>query len=158
RLLFLALEALPETRGLFELNARLAGVRFGPRDAEIDLYARAIGLAIEVDGPFHFLDADAYRRGRRKDALPPRHGRLAARALASDVVEHIASMLEAVLENVRHRLDVQGGNPDGDRGARRDPAVVRDDEAMQSIVEEARAADGSRPARETRQDFRRAHL
>jgi len=31
--------------------------------------------------------------------------------------------------------------------------VVRDDEAMQSIVEEARAADGSRPARETRQDF-----
>ena len=57
----------------------------------------------------------------------------------------------------RRARDVQGGNPDGDRGARRGPAVVRDDEAMQSIVEEARAADGPRPARETRQDFRRAH-
>src|SRR5690606_13643323 len=60
--------------------------------------------------------------------------------------------------SITSRLDVQGGNPDGDRGARRGPAVVRGDEAMQGIVEEARAADGPRPARETRQDFRRAHL
>lgn len=105
RLLFLALEALPETRGLFELNARLAGVRFGPRDVEIDLCARSIGVAIEVDGPFHFLDADAYRRDRRKDALLQRSGLLVVRALASDVVEHLAGVLEAVLENVRHRRE-----------------------------------------------------
>ena len=103
RLLFLALEALPETRGLFALNPRLAGVRFGPRDVEIDLYARSLGLAIEVDGPFHFLGADAYRRDRRKDALLQRSGLLVVRALASDVVEDIGGVLEAVLENVRHR-------------------------------------------------------
>lgn len=102
RLLFRALESLPETRGLFALNLTLPGVRFGPRDVEIDLLARSIRVAIEVDGPFHFVDADAYRRDRRKDALLQRNGLLVSRVLAGDVVERLGEVLDAVLENVRH--------------------------------------------------------
>jgi very-short-patch-repair endonuclease len=102
RVLFEALEALDETRGLFELNATLQGIRFGTRDLEIDLFAPTLALAIEVDGHFHFVDREAYRRDRRKDALLQRHGLFVVRALAADVVECLDDVLDAVLENVRH--------------------------------------------------------
>jgi hypothetical protein len=102
RFLFDALEALPETRGAFRLNARLPGVTFGSRDVEIDLAALELGLAIEVDGPFHFVDAESYRRDRRKDVLLQRQSLLVVRVLASDVVERLAEVLDTILENVRH--------------------------------------------------------
>ncbi len=64
------------------------------------------------------------------------------------------------MELVRRRepADVRGGNRDRIAEPRRGPAVARADEAMPSIAEEDRAADGPRPAREARCDFRRAHL
>lgn len=102
RLLYEALEALPETRGAFRLNHRLTGVRFGSRDAEIDLAAPSLCVAVEVDGPFHFLDDDAYRRDRRKDVLLQRAGYLVLRALATDVVERLEEVLDSILALVRH--------------------------------------------------------
>lgn len=102
RLLFEALEARPETRGLFVLNHRMAGVLFGPREVEIDLAAPALALAVEVDGYFHFQELDAYRRDRRKDALLQRHGLLVVRVLAADVIERLDEVMDVVLENVRH--------------------------------------------------------
>ena len=108
RLLHRALEAIDETHGLFLLNHRLGGVRFGPADVEIDLAAPSIAIAIEVDGPFHFIDARSYRRDRRKDALLQRHGYLVLRALASDVVERLDEVVETILENVRHARRERG--------------------------------------------------
>lgn len=110
RLLYDALEALPETRGAFRLNARLPGVTFGMRDVEIDLAALELGLAIEVDGPFHFVDAEDYRRDRRKDVLLQRQSLLVVRVLASDVVERLAEVLDTILDNVRHARDSRGSS------------------------------------------------
>src|SRR5690606_23654540 len=55
---------------------------------------------------------------------------IAVGALSEEQAASLAS--SAVRIDEHHELaepDVQGGNPDGDRGARRGSAVVRDDEA-----------------------------
>ena len=69
------LESLPETAGRFELNAAL-DFRFGPRPAEVDLLCRSPRIAIELDGYFHFLAPDGYRRDRTKDWELQRRGYL----------------------------------------------------------------------------------
>src|SRR5262249_15043644 len=47
------LESLPETVGLFQLNATL-DFAFGPgRAIEVDLLARSLKLVIEIDGYYH---------------------------------------------------------------------------------------------------------
>src|SRR5262249_3837830 len=55
RFLFARLETLAATAGKFELNGR-ADFQFGGRAAEIDLYGREVGVAIEIDGYHHFRD------------------------------------------------------------------------------------------------------
>lgn len=100
--LFQLLESLPETRGLFALNVRM-GFRFGPGAAELDLFSDSLGLCIEVDGPHHFVDADAYRRDRRKDALVQRHGLWMIRVLAEDVVHRLEDVRDHVVTAVRAR-------------------------------------------------------
>jgi very-short-patch-repair endonuclease len=100
RLLFRALEAHPTTRGRFELNATMP-FRFGPRAIEIDLLSRRDRVAIEVDGYHHFVDADAYRRDRRKDVLMQRHGLLVLRFLAQDVGTVLESIVDTVVDIVR---------------------------------------------------------
>ena len=102
RFLFARLDSLPETAGEFELNGRLEQ-RFGVAAAEIDLLARGLSIAIEVDGYYHFQDADAYRRDRRKDVFMQRRGLLVIRVLAADVVEHIDDILDTILHLVRAR-------------------------------------------------------
>lgn len=102
RLLFEALEAHGDTRGEFRLNQRLA-VRFGRRPAEVDLLARRLRVALEVDGPFHFLGADRYRRDRRKDVLLQQTGHMVVRCLAADVVYRLDEVLKMVVEVVRER-------------------------------------------------------
>ncbi len=57
RFLFDLLGDLPETAGLFELNARL-GFCFGPMPAEVDLLAGTLRLAVEIDGFHHFRDPE----------------------------------------------------------------------------------------------------
>ncbi len=101
RLLFAALEQHPATRGRFELNARMP-FSFGPRAAEIDLISRGDELAIEIDGYYHFVDADAYRRDRRKDVLLQRHGLFVLRFLANDVAAELDPILDRIVD-VLHR-------------------------------------------------------
>lgn len=109
--LFRLLEGLAETRGLFALNVKM-GFRFGPGAAEIDLFSERLRLCIEVDGPHHFVDADAYRRDRRKDALVQRHGLWMIRLLAEDVVHRIDDVRDHVLTAVRAR---RGQEREGER-------------------------------------------
>ena len=93
--LYEALEATPATRGKFELNGRLA-VRFGPTAAEVDLIARADGVAIEIDGYHHFTDVECYRRDRKKDLLMQTQGLVVIRVLAEDVVKDARDAVRGV--------------------------------------------------------------
>jgi Protein of unknown function (DUF559) len=103
RYLFERLESVPETAGLFELNATL-GFRFGPnRWIEVDLAARSLNLVVEVDGYHHFQDPEAFRRDRRKDLELQKHGYLVARVLAGDVVERLEDVMDSILKAVAFR-------------------------------------------------------
>ena len=96
RLLFLALEDHAATRGRFALNVRMP-FTFGPRAAEIDLYSRLDRIAIEVDGYFHFVDDEAYRRDRRKDALLQRNDLFVLRFLAQDVSSRLEEIVDEII-------------------------------------------------------------
>jgi hypothetical protein len=103
RFLFERLESSSETAGLFELNGTL-DFRFGPtRWIEVDLVARSLKLAVEVDGYHHFQDPEAYRRDRRKDLELQKHGYLVVRVLADDVVERFEDVKNTILATVAFR-------------------------------------------------------
>jgi hypothetical protein len=97
RFLFLFLESLPETAGRFELNAQL-DFRFGSRAAEIDLLCRSSRLALELDGYFHFLSSDRYRRDRAKDWELQRRNYVVLRFLAEDVLPQLEMIRDRILE------------------------------------------------------------
>jgi hypothetical protein len=97
RFLFAFLESLPETAGRFELNASL-DFPFGPRPAEVDLLCRASRIAIELDGYFHFLAPDGYRRDRTKDWELQRRGYLVLRFLAEDVFPRLEMIRDRILD------------------------------------------------------------
>lgn len=100
RFLFERLESLPETAGLFRLNASL-GFRFGPsRAIEVDLASLSLNLVVEIDGYYHFQDPASYRRDRRKDVELQQHGYLVVRVLAEDVVCRLEEVLDTILAAV----------------------------------------------------------
>jgi len=105
------------TAGLFSLNGD-GGFWFGSRRAEIDLFCQSLGIAIEVDGYFHFLDKQAYRRDRAKDWLMQRRGYLVLRFLAEDVSDCLSRIIESVAEAVTLRRDMraESDQPYGKRG------------------------------------------
>ena len=108
RYLFDILESGGETRGLFELNGTL-DFAFGPnRLIEVDLVARSLKLAIEVDGYHHFHDPEAFRRDRRKDLELQKHGYLVARILAEDVVERLEDVIKTIESAVAFRRAALG--------------------------------------------------
>jgi hypothetical protein len=96
RFLFRFLESLPETAGRFELNAAL-DFEFGPRTVEVDLLCRSPRIAIELDGYFHFLAPDGYRRDRSKDWELQRRGFIVLRFLAEDVIPQLELIRDRVL-------------------------------------------------------------
>jgi hypothetical protein len=106
RFFFDLLESLPETTGLFQLNAALE-FPFGPgRAIEVDFLARSLGLVIEIDGYYHFRDPEAYRRDRRKDLELQTRGYVVLRFLVEDVVDRLEEVLDTTLAAVafcRHR-------------------------------------------------------
>jgi hypothetical protein len=103
RFLFERLETLPRTAGRFALNARV-DIPFGPASTmEVDLVAQDLALAIEIDGYYHFRDADAYRRDRRKDVALQERGFLVVRVLAEDVVGRLEEVLDRILAAVAAR-------------------------------------------------------
>ena len=97
RFLFSFLESLPETAGRFELNAAL-DFHFGPRPAEVDLLCRSPRIAIELDGYFHFLAPDGYRRDRAKDWELQRRGFVVLRFLAEDVIPQLEMIRDRILD------------------------------------------------------------
>lgn len=107
RFLFQRLESLPTTAGLFEPNA-LLDFRLGHRRVEVDLLARSLALAVEVDGYHHFRGAEDYRRDRRKDLALQRHGYLVVRFLADDVVARLEELLATLEELVALRRAAAG--------------------------------------------------
>ncbi len=65
--LYRRLETLPQAAGLFHLNARLPIPFDGWGQMEVDLLWAEGRVAIELDGPQHLDNLEAYRRDRRKD-------------------------------------------------------------------------------------------
>jgi len=101
--LYRRLETLPETAGLFRLNAELPIPFDGWGQMEVDLLCADGRLAIELDGGQHLASPEAYRRDRRKDALLQEHGYFVLRFLAEDVGKHLDTVLDAILRTLSHR-------------------------------------------------------
>jgi hypothetical protein len=99
RFLFDFLESLPETAGKFELNGAL-DFTFGTSPAEVDLLCRSMGIAIELDGYFHFLNPERYRRDRAKDWELQRRRFLVLRFLAQDVIPQLELIRDRILDAV----------------------------------------------------------
>jgi very-short-patch-repair endonuclease len=94
---------LPETAGRFRLNAELPIPFDGWGKMEVDLLCQEARLVIELDGGQHLVNADAYRRDRRKDALLQEHGYLVLRFLAEDIGRRLDAVLDQILRTLAHR-------------------------------------------------------
>ncbi|MCE5315894.1 MAG: DEAD/DEAH box helicase family protein [Parachlamydia sp.] len=105
--LYRRLESLPLTAGRFRLNAELSIPFDGFSRMEVDLLCQDARLAIELDGPHHFADADAYRRDRRKDALLQEQGYLVLRFLAEDIATRLDEALDSILRALLRKTCVQ---------------------------------------------------
>jgi very-short-patch-repair endonuclease len=101
--LYRRLETLSATAGRFRLNAWLPIPFDQHGHMEVDLLCTGARIALELDGPQHLSDPEAYRRDRRKDALLQEHGFLVLRFLAEDVGKHLDAVLDAVLRALAHR-------------------------------------------------------
>ena len=101
--LYRRLETLPETAGLFSLNAELPIPFDGWGTMEVDLLCANGRIAVELDGSQHLASTDAYRRDRRKDALLQENGYFVLRFLAEDVGKHLDTVLDAILRTLSHR-------------------------------------------------------
>jgi very-short-patch-repair endonuclease len=100
--LFQRLQSLPETTGLFRLNIKLPIPFDGWSEMEVDLFCSELKLAVEIDGPQHLADPQAYRCDRRKDALLQENGCLILRFLADDLGKHLDATLDAILRAIAH--------------------------------------------------------
>ncbi len=105
RFLFDRLQSHPLTVGMFELNQKVPSKCADVGLMEIDIFARSLGIAIEIDGHYHFLNPDAYRRDRRKDFAMQQCGHFVLRWLATDVVERLEEIFERIAEaiEIQHR-------------------------------------------------------
>ena len=101
--LYRRLETLPEAAGLFRLNAPLPIPFDGWGQMEVDLLWAEGRVAIELDGPQHLDNVEAYRRDRRKDVLLQENGYFVLRFLAEDLGKHLDAVLDAILRTVSQR-------------------------------------------------------
>jgi very-short-patch-repair endonuclease len=101
--LYRRLETLPDTAGLFRLNAELPIPFDEQGKMEVDLLWAHGRVAIELDGPQHLDHCDAYRRDRRKDLLLQENGYLVLRFLAEDVGKRLDTVLDAIRRVISHR-------------------------------------------------------
>lgn len=106
--LFRYLENMPLTKGQFTLNGKLE-IPFGPNSfMEVDLLAKNLKVAIEVDGKFHFAAPENYRRDRRKDLLLQEAGYLVVRFLAEDVIERLDAVMDTLASILLKRMGTHG--------------------------------------------------
>ena len=101
--LYRRLETLPGAVGLFRLNARLPIPFDGWGQMEVDLLWAEGRVAIELDGPQHLDNLEAYRRDRRKDALLQENGYFVLRFLAEDLGKRLDMVLDTVLRTLSQR-------------------------------------------------------
>ncbi len=101
--LFRRLATLPETKDRFHLNVALPIPFSGHSTLEVDLLCKDERIAIEIDGPQHLGDPDAYRRDRQKDVLLQENKYLVLRFLADDVGKRLDLVLDAILRALAHR-------------------------------------------------------
>ena len=102
--LFRRLETLAATAGRFRLNADLPIPFDGHGRMEVDLCCVEARVAVEIDGPHHLADLEAYRRDRRKDALLQENGYFVLRFLAEDIGQKLDDVLDAILRTVTRRM------------------------------------------------------
>ena len=106
--LFKRLESLAATRGRFRLNASLA-IPFDQHGTmEADFLCEEAKLVIELDGPQHLADEDAWRRDRRKDVLLQQNGYFVSRFLAADAGKNLGAVLDSILSVLTSRLPASG--------------------------------------------------
>jgi superfamily II DNA or RNA helicase/very-short-patch-repair endonuclease len=101
--LYRRLQTLPETAGRFRLNAKLAIPFDDHGEMEVDLLNADAHLAVELDGPQHLADPDAYRRDRRKDARLQENGYFVLRFLVEDVNRQLDEVLDTILRTISRR-------------------------------------------------------
>ena len=107
--LFRRLESLSPTAGRFELNKELP-ISFDQRGTmEVDFFCADSRLVIELDGPQHLADEEAWRRDRRKDALLQQSGFFVLRILAADASRFLDRVLDAILEALASRRPTNEG-------------------------------------------------
>jgi very-short-patch-repair endonuclease len=70
---------------------------------EVDLLDIETRIAIEIDGPQHLADPDAYRRDRRKDRLLQENGYLVLRFLAEDIGKRLDEVLDSIARALANR-------------------------------------------------------
>lgn len=99
--LYRRLQTLPELADRFRLNEKLPIPFDKIGEMEVDLLDAQARIAIELDGPQHLANTDAYRRDRHKDALLQENGYFVLRFLAEDV----GKRLDYVLDTVTHVLN-----------------------------------------------------
>ncbi|WP_164007118.1 endonuclease domain-containing protein [Pyxidicoccus trucidator] len=110
------LQGRPTTHNLFKPNVRV-DVGDHQRPLEVDLLCRELRLAVEIDGYFHFRDAEDFRRDRRKDVALQRAGYWVVRFLADDVVTRLEEILETLDTLIAARRHESSGKetPHGNR-------------------------------------------
>lgn len=91
------LESLAETVGRFQLNHSLPIPFMGQSSMEVDFLDEHGKLVVELDGPRHLGDPDAYRRDREKDLRLQQNGYMVVRFLATDLTEHLNEVLDTIL-------------------------------------------------------------
>ncbi len=96
------LQSILPTRNRFRLNEVLPIPFAGGGRMEVDLLCAEVKLVVELDGPQHLADADAYRRDREKDALLQENGYFVLRFLAEDVGKKLDAVLDAILRTLDH--------------------------------------------------------
>lgn len=101
--LYRRIRTLPETAGKFVLNAVLPIAFDAGGRMEVDLLCAQARVAVELDGPQHLSDPDAYRRDRHKDALLQENGYFVLRFLAEDVGKQLDHVLDAILRTLVRR-------------------------------------------------------
>jgi hypothetical protein len=100
------LQTLTETKDRFHLNVKLPIPFDGWSAMEVDFLCADSRVVIELDGPHHFADLEAYRRDRRKDTLLQQNRYLILRFLAEDVGSRLDHVLDTVLSTLSNRQAV----------------------------------------------------
>lgn len=116
RYLHARLQENPTTRGLFKCNAKV-DIGHGHRPLEVDLLCRELWLAVELDGRFHFIDDEHFRRDRRKDLTLQLAGYWVVRFLSDDVVSRLEEILDTLKTLIAARRQETSGRetPNGHR-------------------------------------------